>query len=39
MYAESNLGLLYLNRKAKEYVSVMLAGEGADESFGGYMRN
>lgn len=38
MYAESNLGLLYLNRKAKEYVSVMLAGEGADESFGGYVR-
>lgn len=29
-------GLLFLNKKAKEHVTVMLCGEGADEVLGGY---
>ncbi len=38
MNHEGTLGLFYLNRRASEKVKVMLCGEGADESMGGYYR-
>lgn len=38
MNHEGTLGLLYLNRKAVNEVTVMLCGEGADETLGGYNR-
>ncbi len=38
MNQEGTMGLLYLNKRAKEKVTVMLCGEGADEVFGGYQR-
>ena len=38
MNHEGTLGLLYLNRQSKDYVTVMLCGEGADETLGGYNR-
>ena len=36
MNHEGSLGLLLLNRKSKKDVTVMLCGEGADETLGGY---
>lgn len=38
MNHEGTLGLLYLNKEAEKHVTVMLCGEGADESLGGYGR-
>lgn len=38
MNHEGTLGLYYLNKRAKEKVTVMLCGEGADETLGGYRR-
>lgn len=38
MNHEGTLGLFYLNKKASEKVKVMLCGEGADETMGGYAR-
>lgn len=38
MHHEGTLGLLYLNHHAKKDVTVMLCGEGADETLGGYSR-
>lgn len=38
MNHEGSMGLIMLNRKAKETVTVMLCGEGADESLAGYGR-
>lgn len=38
MNHEGSLGLLYLNKMASENVKVLLCGEGADESMGGYKR-
>lgn len=38
MNHEGSLGLFYLNRRAKEHITVMLCGEGADETLGGYNR-
>lgn len=36
MNHEGSLGLLFLNRRSKDYVTVMLCGEGSDETLGGY---
>ena len=36
MNHEGSLGLVYLNRKASSEVTVLLCGEGADETLGGY---
>lgn len=38
MNHEGTLGVLYLNKRAKEKITVMLCGEGADETLGGYPR-
>ena len=38
MNHEGTLGLLLLNRRAKDIVTVMLCGEGADETLAGYDR-
>ncbi len=38
MNHEGTLGLFYLNKRASEKVKVMLCGEGADETMGGYRR-
>ena len=38
MNHEGTLGLLFLNKRSKEYVTVMLCGEGSDETLGGYDR-
>jgi asparagine synthase (glutamine-hydrolysing) len=38
MNHEGTLGLLYLNRRSKDFVTVMLCGEGSDETLGGYTR-
>lgn len=38
MNHEGTLGLYYLNKRASEFVKVMLCGEGADETMGGYDR-
>ena len=38
MNHEGTLGLLFLNRRSKDYVTVMLCGEGSDEVLGGYSR-
>ena len=34
----NTIGIYLLSQKAKEYVKVLLSGEGADEVFGGYSR-
>ncbi len=34
----NSIGIFLLAKKAKEYVTVLLSGEGADEVFGGYSR-
>lgn len=34
----NTIGIYLLSEKAKEYVTVLLSGEGADEVFGGYSR-
>ena len=34
----NSIGLLFLTKYASEYVKVLLSGEGADESMGGYAR-
>lgn len=36
MNHEGSIGLLLLNRRSKDIVTVMLCGEGADETLGGY---
>lgn len=38
MNHEGTLGLMFLNRESKKHVSVMLCGESADETLGGYPR-
>lgn len=38
MNHEGTLGLFYLNKRASEKIKVMLCGEGADETMGGYHR-
>lgn len=38
MNHEGSLGLLFLNRRSKDFVTVMLCGEGSDETMGGYER-
>lgn len=38
MNHEGTLGLFFLNREASRLVKVMLCGEGADETMGGYQR-
>ena len=38
MNHEGTVALMHLNKKASEYVKVLLCGEGSDESLGGYKR-